>query len=229
MVVRLDVVSNNVPAIELYRRNGFVDVGESSHCEIAGVPQREMTYNFEPILDRPSLSSSATRYTPMESVSAYARAAVIAGLAGNVAISIYLAVTLPLFFHTKPMLLFQWDASNIVGNSAYSGGLGSAALGFFFDCVVSICWAAIFAAVYQTFAPVRRMAALSGLLFGLVVMAVMLELVVPLGHAQRASHAAPALINTALAHTVFFGLPVALVIAALLRRTVGSLPGELSP
>jgi hypothetical protein len=165
----------------------------------------------------------------MDSMSAYARAAVIAGLAGNVAISIYLAVTLALFFHTKPMLLFQWDASNIVGNSAYSGGIGSALLGFLFDCIVSICWAAIFAAVYQTFAPVRRMPVLSGLLFGLVVMAVMLELVVPLGHAQHASHAAPALINTAIAHTVFFGVPVALTIAALLRRTAGPLLGELPP
>jgi hypothetical protein len=165
----------------------------------------------------------------MESVSAYARAAVVAGLAGNVAISVYLAVTLPLFFHTKPMLLFQWDASNVVGNSAYSGGIGSAALGFLFDCIVSICWAAIFAAVYETFAPVRRMPVLSGLLFGLVVMAVMLELVVPLGHAQHASHAVSALLNTAIAHTAFFGLPVALVIAALLRPTLGALPGELPP
>jgi ribosomal protein S18 acetylase RimI-like enzyme len=46
-IVRLDVVSNNVPAIELYRRNGFVDAGPSSHCEIGGVPQREMIYRVE--------------------------------------------------------------------------------------------------------------------------------------------------------------------------------------
>jgi ribosomal protein S18 acetylase RimI-like enzyme len=46
-VVRLDVVSNNVPAIDLYRRNGFVHAGESSRCEIGGVPQRAMTYRFE--------------------------------------------------------------------------------------------------------------------------------------------------------------------------------------
>jgi hypothetical protein len=162
----------------------------------------------------------------MASVSMYARAAVVAGISGNIAISVYLAITLPLFFHTKPELLFQWDASNIVGNSAYAGGIGSALLGFLFDCIVSICWAAIFAAVYETFAPVRRMPVLSGLLFGLIVMAVMLELVVPLGHARQASQAAPALINTALAHTVFFGLPVALVIAALLRRPARPFPGQ---
>jgi hypothetical protein len=162
----------------------------------------------------------------MASVSMYARAAVVAGISGNIAISVYLAITLPLFFHTKPELLFQWDASNIVGNSAYAGGIGSALLGFLFDCIVSICWAAIFAAVYETFAPVRRMPVLSGLLFGLIVMAVMLELVVPLGHARQASQAAPALINTAIAHTVFFGLPVALVIAALLRRPARPFPGQ---
>jgi hypothetical protein len=162
----------------------------------------------------------------MGTVSAYARAAVLSGLAGNVAISLYLAVTLPSFFHTKPLLLFQWDASNIVGAIAYSGGIGSALLGFLFDCIVSICWAAIFAAFYQTFAPVRRAPVASGLLFGLVVVAVMLELVVPLGHAQRASHAVPALLNTTVAHTLFFGLPVALVTAALLRTTSGPLARE---
>jgi hypothetical protein len=188
-----------------------------------------VTSRLQAILDERSLRPAANRYVPMASVSGYARAAVIAGLAGNVAISVYLAITLALFFHTKPELLFQWDASNIVGNAAYSGGVGSAALGFLFDCIVSICWAAIFAAVYETFAPVRRMPAASGLLFGLVVMAVMLELVVPLGHARQASQAAPALINTAIAHTVFFGLPVARVIAALLRRTTGPMPGETLP
>jgi hypothetical protein len=153
----------------------------------------------------------------MTPVSAYARAAVLSGLGGNVAISVYLAVTLPLFFHTKPILLFQWDASNIIGSIAYSGGVGSALLGFLFDCIVSICWGAIFAAVYQTFAPVRRAPVVSGLLFGVVVMIVMLELVVPLGHAQHASHAAPALLNTLIAHTLFFGLPVALVAASLMH------------
>jgi ribosomal protein S18 acetylase RimI-like enzyme len=45
-IVRLDVVSNNAAAIELYRRNGFDDAGESSQCEIAGVPQRDMIYRF---------------------------------------------------------------------------------------------------------------------------------------------------------------------------------------
>jgi hypothetical protein len=161
----------------------------------------------------------------MASVSAYARAAVLAGLFGNVAISVYLAVALRLFFHVAPIALFQWDASNIVGSAAYAGGAGSAALGFFFDCIVAICWAAIFAAVYETVGPVRRSPALFGLLFGLIVMAVMLELVVPLGRAQHATQSPSALLNTAVAHTVFFGLPVAAVIAAMLGRVPEGPPG----
>ncbi|HEY1429116.1 MAG TPA: hypothetical protein VGF18_06055 [Candidatus Tumulicola sp.] len=161
----------------------------------------------------------------MASVSAYARAAVVAGLAGNITISVYLAIALRLLFHVAPIALFQWDASNIVGSTAYDGGAGSAALGFFFDCVVAICWAAIFAAVYQTIAPVRRAPALSGVVFGLVVMAVMLEIVVPLGHAQHAAQSVVALANTAIAHTVFFGIPVAAVVAVMLRQEPAGPPG----
>jgi hypothetical protein len=165
----------------------------------------------------------------MAPVSAYARAAVLAGLAGNVTISVYLGIALPLLFHRAPVLLFQWDASNIVGSSAYDGGIGSALLGFFFDCIVSICWAAIFAAVYQTVAPVRRWIALSGLLFGVVVMLVMIDIVVPLGRAQQGAQTGLALLNTLVAHTAFFGLPVALIVAALLGRVPEGPPGEPHP
>jgi ribosomal protein S18 acetylase RimI-like enzyme len=45
--VRLDVVSNNAPAIGLYTRNGFVDAGPSPSGDIGGVSQREMIYRFE--------------------------------------------------------------------------------------------------------------------------------------------------------------------------------------
>jgi hypothetical protein len=166
------------------------------------------------------------RYEPMNTISAYARAAVVGGFAGNVAISVYLAIALPLFFHTKPLLLFQWDASNIVGTSAYTGGLWSALLGFAFDCIVAICWAAIFAAVYQTVPAVRRSPVVAGMLFGIVVMLVMIDIVVPLGRAQHAAQHAAALANTAVAHVVFFGLPVALTVAALFGSERSGPPGE---
>ena len=150
--------------------------------------------------------------------SAPVRAVILAGIAGNVAISLYLSFALPVFFRRSPLLLFQWDASNIVGTWAYAHGLTAAALGLFFDFIVSWCWAGIFALLYVKLAAVRRSPALAGLAFGAIVMAVMLFLVVPLGHAARASTNALPLLNTLIAHTVFFGLPVALVVAQEFAR-----------
>ncbi|HVA29443.1 MAG TPA: hypothetical protein VNF68_14775 [Candidatus Baltobacteraceae bacterium] len=145
------------------------------------------------------------------------RAALLAGIVGNIVISIYLSIALPVFFKTPPILLFQWDDSNIVGPSAFAGGWGSAALGFFFDFIVAIVWGACFVFIYRAVPWVRKSTAVSGLLFGVAVMLVMFTVVVPLGHAQP-SRDLPSLLDAFVAHTVFFGLPVALVV----RRSMAS-------
>ncbi|HEY1428233.1 MAG TPA: GNAT family N-acetyltransferase [Candidatus Tumulicola sp.] len=44
--VKLDVVTTNSPAIELYRRNGFVENGASHRGEIDETPQIEMLLGF---------------------------------------------------------------------------------------------------------------------------------------------------------------------------------------
>ena len=44
--VELDVVEDNLPAIALYRRSGFVNAGPSTHDHIEGVPQRRMVFRF---------------------------------------------------------------------------------------------------------------------------------------------------------------------------------------
>ena len=140
------------------------------------------------------------------------RAAVLAGIVGNIAISIYLSIALPLFFHADPIRLFQWDDSNIVGASAYQGGLSSAALGLFFDFIVAIGWGACFVIAYHLIPFVRRWVVASGLIFGVIVMLTMFYIVVPIGRAQHPSTAIPPLLNSLIAHTLFFGLPVALVV-----------------
>ena len=84
-------------------------------------------------------------------------AVLLGGIVGNLTISLYLSIALPLFFGIAPILL-------------------------------------------------------SGLLFGIVVMMVMNFVVVPLGHAQAASRDPHALLNALVAHSAFFGLPVALVV-----------------
>jgi hypothetical protein len=144
------------------------------------------------------------------------RAVLLGGIAGNLAISAYLSIVLPLFFHTPAIVLFQWDDSNIVGAGAYNGGWASAALGFFFDFIVSWVWAFCFVTIYNTLPFARRSTAVSGLLLGVVVMLVMGYVVVPLGHAQRPSDSPAGLLDRLIAHTVFFGLPLALTVRAVI-------------
>lgn len=149
------------------------------------------------------------------------RAVLAAGLAGNLAITIYLVVTRSLTVHLPASVslqqLMQWDASNAFGAAAFNGGWPIAGMGFLMDEIVSTCWAIAFALIYLRSGWVRRQSVLAGLLFGIPVMVIMLFLIVPMGHAQAALHTPAQLSNVLIAHTVFFGLPVALVIRAVLR------------
>jgi uncharacterized membrane protein YagU involved in acid resistance len=149
------------------------------------------------------------------------RAAILAGIVGNIAISIYLSIALPVFFHTAPIVLFQWDDSNIVGDIAFSGGLASAGLGFFFDFIVSIVWGGIYVVLYRMVPLVRRSVSVSGLVFGALVMLVMFTVVVPLGHAHQSTKL-PGLLDSLVAHTVFFGLPVAFTVRQCLLKSTGN-------
>ena len=90
-----------------------------------------------------------------------------------------------------------------------------AGLGWLMDYVVSL-RATIFALVYLRVPIVRRHALASGLVFGVLVMIVMTYGIVPLGHARRAPNTLMFILNTGLAHTVFFGLPVAWTVRTLL-------------
>jgi uncharacterized membrane protein len=141
------------------------------------------------------------------------RRAILAGVAGAVAIDLYLSITLQLMHVANAVSLSQWDASNLLGNEAFRGGLSTAAIGFGLHLCVSAAWGIIFAIVYARVAWIRAHAIYSGLIFGAVVMQIMAYLVVPFGHAP---HPAPSLagwLNNFVAHTMFFGLPVAWVVA----------------
>jgi hypothetical protein len=150
----------------------------------------------------------------------FVRAAVIASLVGGVVVTVYLVASRFVLAHNAPLdgllVIMQWDASNQFGDAAYQGGWGMAGMGWLMDCVVSLVWAFVFAYIYIRAPLVRRHALASGLLFGVFVMIVMIYCVVPLGHARRAPNTLMFIVNTGLAHTVFFGLPVAWTVRTLL-------------
>lgn len=153
--------------------------------------------------------------------SRYVRATVAAAIAGLLAITIYLVLERSIAERLSVILglqqLLQWDASNGYGPAAFAGGWPMALVGLAMDFVVSLAWAAAFTALYVSSPAVRRNVVLTGLLFGAVVMVVMLYAIVPIGHATRMQSTATHVVNVLVAHTIFFGLPLALTVDALLK------------
>lgn len=147
----------------------------------------------------------------------------LAAAAGLVAVTAYLVVERAIAAHLSLSVcllqLLQWDASNAYGLRAFDGGWPVAIVGLLMDCAVSLAWAALFFWLYTRFAQIRRAPALCGLAFGVLVMVVMIFVVVPLGHAPQVGRAWPQLVNTLVAHALFFGLPVALAVDATRRHT----------
>jgi len=139
------------------------------------------------------------------------RAALIAAAAGWLAIDVYLTVV-HVILGDGPYVLFQWDASNLIGRVAFSQGLRAVGLGLALDYIVSFVWAALCLVAMQRSATAARHPIVFGALFGAVVMGVMLFLVVPLGHAPRPHFTPWSFLNTLVAHTLFFGIPVAWVL-----------------
>jgi hypothetical protein len=141
------------------------------------------------------------------------RRAILVGVVGAIAIDAYLSITLQLMHVANGVILSQWDASNFLGSAAFRGGLSTAAIGFGMHLCVSVAWGIVFAVAFARIAWVRAHPLLAGLIFGAIVMQVMAYVVVPLGHASHPAPALAAWINNFIAHTLFFGVPVAWVVA----------------
>lgn len=162
----------------------------------------------------------------MEVSSKSRQAVFLASACGLVAITLYIVVersiATGISLATGTEQLLQWDAANAFGVGAFSGGWSMAGAGLLMDAVVSACWAAVFAALYVNVALVRRYLVPSGIVYGALVMCVMIFAVVPIGHAPQPPRTLVSIGNTLVAHTLFFGLPVALAIRQMMGDTLRS-------
>jgi hypothetical protein len=153
--------------------------------------------------------------------SRFIRASVAAAVVGLITITIYLVLERAVAERLSVVLglqqLLQWDASNGYGPAAFRGGWPMAFIGLAMDFVVSLAWAVAFTALYAAAPAVRRNVVLTGLVFGAVVMVVMIYAIVPTGHATRMHSTVSHVINVLVAHTIFFGLPLALTVDAVLK------------
>lgn len=133
----------------------------------------------------------------------------IAAITGAVLIDLYLVISEVYVLHLASVaVLFQWDASNVLGASAFSGGLGTETFGTLLHLIVSTIWAAVFVFGVLRLKSMAGYPIISGALFGLCVWAVMHYVVVPLGSARLPAYTPVTLANILVAHILFFGVPL---------------------
>lgn len=113
--------------------------------------------------------------------------------------------------------LFHFIASGLLGQQAFQGGFGIAALGLALHFLIAFALVAVFYAASRSIAFLREHAVVSGIIYGLVVYAVMNLFVLPLS-AARPRHSLTGDLMQIGIHMFIIGLPTAL----LLRRFSGA-------
>jgi hypothetical protein len=112
--------------------------------------------------------------------------------------------------------LLQFVASGLIGAKAFQGGTATAALGLGLHFVIAFSLVAVFYAVSRRLAFLRRQAVISGLIYGLIVFAVMNLVVLPLSAAKPRHTLSGDLIQIGI-HLFVIGLPTALLIRRFSR------------
>ena len=117
---------------------------------------------------------------------------------------------------TVPRLL-QFIASGLLGQQAFEGGTPTALLGLALHFLIAFTLVAVFYAASRSVGFIRQHAVSSGIIYGLVVYAVMNLVVLPLSAAKPRHSLAGDLIQIEI-HMFVIGLPTSL----LLRRFSGA-------
>jgi uncharacterized membrane protein (DUF2068 family) len=139
---------------------------------------------------------------------------VLGGIAGAVLIDAYILAVGALSHRLTPEQLYTYVASGLIGKAAYSFP-GTAALGVAMHLVISAGWGIGYAYAALGSRQLVDRPAVSGIAFGLFVYLIMqiVEALIGIWHAPSANDAFTAIV----AHTIFFGLPVAYIVAKRLR------------
>ena len=130
------------------------------------------------------------------------------------AMDIASAILVAIFRGSTATRLLQFVASGLIGQKAFEGGIATAALGLALQFVIASCVVAIFYGASRRIALLRRQAVVSGLIYGLIVFAVMNLIVVPLSAARPRHSLTGDLIQIGI-HMFVIGLPTALLVRRL--------------
>lgn len=141
------------------------------------------------------------------------RQAIFAGFIAAVVFDLYVGLTTVVPVHGSVVAMLQHSASIALGPIAFTSP-GYAWAGVLVDLVTSMAWAGGYAYFAQRQPFVNTRWALSGFFYGFVVYVLMLALLLG-AHAFINPSTPQALFNDVLARTVFFGVPLAFVVARL--------------
>jgi hypothetical protein len=142
------------------------------------------------------------------------RAGLVAGIVGGITIDLFLYFAAVLPQHGTLLAVWTGIAAAAMGKAALQNP-AAPWIGVLMHFCVSIGWACGYAYMAQTREGIDRNWIVSGVVFGIVVYVAMQIVLV----AANAFHLpkVPEFFTSVIAHTVFFGLPVALTVRALDR------------
>jgi len=144
-----------------------------------------------------------------------ALAALAAGIAGGVAMDAYLWIS-PLASE-HPGLPAIWSAIAVAAaGKTMRANPNAPWIGLGIHALISIAWAGAYAYAAASTAYIRRLWYVSGPVFGLIVYALMQILLLASGGFEY-PHSPNDFVSALVAHAIFFGLPVALVVDAVDR------------
>jgi hypothetical protein len=108
--------------------------------------------------------------------------------------------------------VLQWIASGALGQSAFSGGIATAALGVAIHFVLAFFFAALYWLVSLRATVLRSNAALVGIVYGAVIWLVMDLIVLPQSGVPKSAFNPAVFTAFLIDHALFVGLPIALAV-----------------
>ena len=118
-----------------------------------------------------------------------------------------------------PVRVLQAVASGLLGRASFEGGLATAALGALLHFFIATAAAAVYYAASRQLEVLARHAVMFGLLYGIVVFAVMHFVVLPLSAIPfKVSNELTAIVPHILGHMLLVGLPIGLAVARAHRQ-----------
>jgi len=118
-----------------------------------------------------------------------------------------------------PGRIFQSIAAGLLGRAAFQGGLVTAALGVLLHFFIAFAIVTTFVVASARVRVLTRHAVAAGVVYGVLVYAVMNLVVLPLSAAGRPSFVLPVVVNGLLIHAFGVGLPSALFARAAVDRS----------